>query len=99
MRWARASLPTSLRSRRGSEGDGCYASPIHIYCKEDFANSIQFNDPWPWDEAWDKRAYNGNMLADPRSRPRDFRRRCLVKAAALIVAEIERLARKEPVQP
>lgn len=40
--------------------------------------SATTDDPWPWDEAWWK----------PRSRRRD-----LVRAAALIIAEVERLDR------
>jgi len=69
-----------------------YATPIELLEKIESANSITFRDPWPWwgqpgndsycgpTPAWDKRAKHSE-------------RRRLVIAAALIVAEIERLDR------
>jgi hypothetical protein len=60
----------------------CYAAPSEILEKRDYHNGTFFMDPWPWDAASDKREKHD-------------RRRRLVIAAALIVAEIERLDRKE----
>jgi hypothetical protein len=61
-----------------------YASPEIIYRRDDnrYAGSISFCDAWPlrWARKWDKRKKHGH-------------RRRLVIAAALLVAEIERLDR------
>lgn len=47
----------------------------------DYETVTDYHDPWPWDCEWDKRGSHS-------------RRRQLVVAAALIVAEIERLDRE-----
>lgn len=62
----------------------CYASPERIFIAQTMAGRgydpfIQYRDAWPWADEWWK--------------PKD-RRRDLVRAAALIIAEIERLDRK-----
>src|SRR5260370_1146778 len=71
----------------------CYATPILLYKRENYANQITFNDPWPWSEGDDRRPGEGNVVASNGSLTPKKRRRQLVKAAALIVAEIERLDR------
>ena len=63
----------------------CFAVDEHLFRAEErpstsYAPSTAYVPLWPWDDAWWK--------------PRD-RRRNLVLAAALIVAEIERLDRAE----
>lgn len=73
----------------------CYASPINLYKRDNFANGLMFGDPWPWAMMWDKRQHNGNQVLDNQTAPPSVRRRHLVKAAALIVAEIERMDRAE----
>ena len=75
----------------------CYAAPEPIYVLEKFAQYFRFTDPWPdsWDERWDKRERNGNKLIDSKSQPNPTRIRSLVKAGALIAAEIDRLLRAE----
>jgi hypothetical protein len=86
---------TSTHDDQHSRGElamaaACYATPEPVY-------PIRANAPfgWPWDVSWWKpKSHN------PRTRQRDHtdtgRRRDLVKAGALIVAEIERLDRKTP---
>ncbi len=70
----------------------CYIENEPIFVKRSGAKYVTFRDPWPWDGG------------DPRCRPpsgytnvptygfRDYRQ-SLVQAAALLVAEIERLDR------
>lgn len=75
----------------------CYAAPIPIFqCdkREGDEGCYVFVDPWPdsWGTEWDKRPfynYNGKRR-EPT--PND-RIRMLVKAGALIAAEIDRLQR------
>lgn len=74
----------------------CYATPTLLYRKDDYANAVRFSDPWPWDECWDTRPGEGNVIAPNDSLTPKKRRRQLIKAAALIVAEIERLDRLSP---
>lgn len=70
-----------------------YATPIRLYEHRQRATGEMFMDPWPWEQEFDRRPYVGNMVqANSIMKPPD-RRRQLVKAAALIVAEIERLDR------
>jgi hypothetical protein len=72
----------------------CYAAPANIYYKDDSEpGGICFGDPWPWDYHWDKREYNGNVLIPADRCPNAERIRMLVKAGALIAAEIDRLLR------
>ena len=74
----------------------CYAASAanaRIYVMEEFAASVSFDDPWPWDECYDKRPYDGNVLREPVS---DAQRiRMLEKAGALVAAEIDRLLRRQ----
>lgn len=71
----------------------CYATPDLICVEERHANSIGFIDPWPWDEADDKRARDGNVLQHNHRLDDKARIRQLAKAGALIAAEIDRLQR------
>jgi hypothetical protein len=72
----------------------CYAAPDLVYHKTDMANVVEFADPWPWDRRFDTRPYNGNCV-QPNDPDGKVRIRQLVKAGALIAAEIDRLLRKE----
>lgn len=72
----------------------CYATPILLYRQEpDLANAVTFQDPWPWAERHDKRPADGNVILPNSKLTALARRRQLVIAAALLVAEIERLDR------
>ena len=71
----------------------CYAAPIRIleYTKNE---ALPLRDPWPksWDKRWDKRARNQfGALYDNEALAEEGRIRNLVKAGALIAAEIDRL--------
>lgn len=56
----------------------CYAAPENIYIHRKTPATHGFHDPWPWHRKDDKRHKHG-------------KRRRLIIAAALLVAEIERL--------
>jgi len=73
----------------------CYASPQRIYILDERARAFMFIDPWPWDAQWDKRyTYeSGNTLPEPGKYTRKERIKFLVKAGALLAAEIDRLQR------
>lgn len=71
----------------------CYAAPFPVLKEVRYANSIAFEDAWPWDIKYDKRHYAGNSVLNGQPATGLWRRNLLVKAAALIVAEIERLDR------
>lgn len=71
----------------------CYASPELLFIQEHRANQVIFNDPWPWDVRHDTRPYSGNMVLPNRSAGNHERIRQLVKAGALIAAELDRLLR------
>jgi hypothetical protein len=82
----------------------CYAAPRHVYVADVFANGVQFRDPWPhsWALYHDKRfAYlagrknPGTELPGPETYTHQQRISLLVKAGALIAAEIDRLERAE----
>jgi hypothetical protein len=78
----------------------CYATPDLIRIKtERIANTTSFTDPWPWDSNTgcnDMRPRRGNVILPnsvwTENAPLD-RIRQLVKAGALIAAEIDRLQR------
>jgi hypothetical protein len=73
----------------------CYAAPHRIYVKNDYADGVSFYDPWPRGWLGDKRPHEGNVVRSNASHGEAKRRDLLVKAAALIVAEIERIDRAE----
>lgn len=70
----------------------CYAAPRPIYMQNGY---LCFRDPWPWEQHWDKRprTNGGRVKTSDQLTPRQ-RIRQLVKAGALIAAEIDRLQRK-----
>lgn len=78
----------------------CYAAPEPIFTLESLETRrpemLRFQDPWPWEERWDKRPRRGVMreLIDPAKLSTQQRVRCLEKAGALIAAEIDRLLRQ-----
>jgi hypothetical protein len=72
-----------------ADAAACYAATFRVFKAEeavgrDYEPYTQYVDGWPWDDEWWK--------------PKD-RRRDLIRAAALIVAEIERLDRREEQKP
>lgn len=71
----------------------CYAAPDRVYREHRMhsGRAIQFIDPWPWDPCWDKRV----VVAKGQKALLASRVRELVKAGALIAAEIDRLLREE----
>lgn len=76
----------------------CYATPEPIYQKIiNYPNEVRFVDVWPdwWDSEWDKRKVNEmtDVLIPNSKLPKNQRIRNLVKAGALIAAEIDRLQR------
>ena len=73
------------RHDKGEMGDAaaCYAATVRAFAGEQYVGRayepyMAYRDLWPWDDNWWK--------------PKD-RRRDLVRAGALILAEIERLDR------
>ncbi len=78
----------------------CYAAPKKIYYIEELAVGLQIYDPWPWDlgdkrfECGDCKVTLSNMVPEPSTYTRDERIDLLVKAGALIAAEIDRLQRR-----
>lgn len=72
----------------------CYASAAaceRIYTRRDHANGTSYDDPFPW-RGHDSRPRKGNVLMVDDV-PDDVAIRLLVKAGALIAAEIDRLQR------
>lgn len=71
----------------------CYAAPSQIYYEFVAANGKSFTDPWPWSTGFHRGdPHNGGTWMAKKGKSR---RRQLVIAAALLVAEIERLDREE----
>lgn len=83
----------------------CYVTPIKLFAEvRNLAGGPAFFDPWPlgWSQRWDKRfrygerrTNPGNVVPDPVTYTPVERRDLLVKGAAMIIAEIERLDRLE----
>jgi hypothetical protein len=71
----------------------CYAAPGRIYFQSHHADGVCFADPWPWDDSDDKRKTHGSNFVDNLPADVGGRVRMLVKAGALIAAEIDRLQR------
>ncbi len=76
----------------------CYCTPIPLLEKREGLNEVGFYDPWPFDKSWDKRyrcgetgRNEGNYLSHPDTYTKKQRIDLLVKAGALIAAEIDRL--------
>jgi hypothetical protein len=81
----------------------CYAAPQRIYVIDLLATGFRVRDPWPrsWAEYHDKRftcqesqKLPSNVPPDPETYTHQERISFLVKAGALIAAEIDRLERK-----
>jgi len=85
----------------------CYATPVRLF-KIACGTTVTFEDPWPesWEMKWDKRRFYGEDRedphpagvpigdpADPATYTYEERLDLLVKAGALIAAEIDRLNR------
>lgn len=70
----------------------CYATPVRIYTSE---SGFDFRDPWParWDDQWDKRLNDEPEIRSPENYSPEERIDFLIKAGALIAAEIDRLGR------
>lgn len=86
-----------------AEAAVCYAATEPLYRMRDKGNSgiakgIVFEDPWPfdWDTSWDKREHDASGRPRYCQFPIPRRIRDLVKAGALIAAEIDRLQRRQP---
>ena len=75
----------------------CYATPRAIFVKDDRATAIIFDDPWPWEDKWDKRYRyeTGNTLPAPETYTQAERISFLVMAGAMIAAEIDHLQRQK----
>ncbi len=82
----------------------CYATPVRLYGKHEYAAGPAFLDPWPksWGDGWDKRYRYGERRTNPGNTPPDpatytgeERLDLLVKAGALLAAEIDRLLRTD----
>lgn len=82
----------------------CYAAPKRIFVRSLGKNgSVGFSDPWPWDDSVDKRTKTKAILdsrkfgeiPDPKDYTPEERLDMLVKAGALIAAEIDRLLREK----
>lgn len=76
----------------------CYAAPERVFVMREFAAGVMYRDPWPWEERADRRHYPGTNVVQPAPN-RAARVRELVKAGALIAAEIDRLRRAEGNEP
>lgn len=79
----------------------CYAAPCRVFVMDDrYVNQVTYRDPWPWEAKWDKR-YSmgerrgnlGNSLPDGKTLSDDERVNLLIKAGALVAAEIDRIKR------
>lgn len=73
-----------------------YACPNRIFIKGVVDGGAHvFYDPWPpsWDNKFDKRHYQGEIV-NPETYTRQERFNLLVKAGALILAEMERIQRQ-----
>ena len=77
----------------------CYAAPKQLYESVEKARCVIYQDPWPksWLDRYDKRyTYeSGNTLPPPNTYSESKRIDLLVKAGALIAAEIDRRQRLE----
>lgn len=73
-----------------------YAAPEKLFKIERTANSVEWVDPWPWHDQ-EEGARGGwitvNALDKRKKHKKGSGRRALVIAAALLIAEIERLDR------
>lgn len=73
-----------------------YAAPVRIYVRTDYISGMAFRDPFPgkWKDKrmeCGARAPSGVSIPDPMTYTKEERIGLLVKAGALIAAEIDRL--------
>ena len=71
----------------------CYAAPVPIFYCEHGLNRVVFLDPWPWPAEDKRERWIDGKLKAPDALTTKRRIRDLVKAGALIAAEIDRLQR------
>jgi len=76
----------------------CYAAPYPVFFRYTSVDLVAFSDPWPeiWDQRGDTRHRSDDgdeRLLDADEIPLDERIKDLVKAGALVAAEIDRLQR------
>lgn len=83
------------RYRKGqlAAAAACYACPVQLFTMVQRAGSVEFVDPWPWDDEYDKRPRVRGAV-DRGSQTLEGRVRELEKAGALVAAEIDRLLRE-----
>ena len=85
----------------------CYAAPLPIFVwVPELKNRAVFVDPWPWEDGYDNRyrcggraKIPGPTLPNPGTYTPEERLDLLVKAGALIAAEIDRLLRLKGSEP
>lgn len=81
----------------------CYATPVRLFEKKAYAKGVAYEDPWPWpatgaDKRFsygERRENRGNVVPDPETYTDEERIDLLVKAGALIAAEVDRLLRQQ----
>lgn len=80
----------------------CYATPVKLYKKVEYGAGPMFCDPWPgsWRMYFDKRwsigkGGHGTVIPEPSTYTDEERFDFLVKAGALIAAELDRLIRRK----
>jgi len=85
-----------------AEAATCYAATTRLYRQDKYAMGVRFVDPWSWPDrdSYDKRFAcgerkedGGNWPPDPSTYTPAERLDLLVKAGALLAAEIDRLLR------
>ncbi len=59
-----------------------YSAGLPLYKERRCSGIVEFRDPWPWQDEYDKRGPDADRIG------------LLVKAGALIAAEIDRLERR-----
>ena len=73
----------------------CFAAPERLWKMRgsSFTGGVEIFDPWPWAAQYDKRRHPGGAVKSPSSYSPQERFDLLVKAGALIAAELDRLMR------
>ncbi len=74
----------------------CYAAPERVFIQRgNPGEGFRFEDPWPWTREADRRrrALGALLVVDPRVLGLGERIDLLIKAGALIAAEVDRLKR------
>lgn len=75
----------------------CYAAPERLWMRRDnsLSGGLEIYDPWPWNPQFDERRHPGGAVMDTSSYSPQERLDLLVKAGALIAAEIDRHLRAD----